>query len=72
MTIDEKIEIINRWCHRYEMSTHPKFNMQYGKVTFRECSLYSRHTQMSHDIEDVVDEAYWMVYIFVYSELDYI
>ena len=72
MTVDEKLEIINRWCYHYEMGTHPKFDMQYGKVTFRENSLYSRHTEMRHGVDAVVEEAYWMVFNHVFAELDYI
>jgi hypothetical protein len=71
MTTDEKIGIIRMWSN-FEIDTHPKFGMMFGRVSYDKGSLHCRHTEMRHDIKAVVDEAYWMVYHHVYAELDYI
>ncbi len=71
MTVDEKIGIIRTWCD-FEIDTHPKFDMMFGRIVYDSRSLHCRHTQMRHSIHAVVEEAYLIISDYVYTELDYI
>jgi len=72
MTTEDKLRIIETWTKEFDVLEGPSGKL-YGRImiTYSSTSVMSAFTQDHPNREDVIDEAYTMIYNRVWNTLNY-